>query len=104
VTDVELSEKVPERTKKQLSVNPFDGKPLVRRVKVRLGTTSYPAPSVTELLRQAESAEQLDAMLITAAAGAANASQSTRRKWRKVADQVRGALRARALEVKLVQP
>jgi hypothetical protein len=94
---------LPTLSKKQLSVNPFDGKPAIRRVKVRLNTTTYPEPGVTELLRHAESEEQLDALL-AGAAEVPEASASTRRKWRKVAEQVRGALRARALEVKLVLP
>lgn len=62
-----------------------------------LGTTTYTSPSVTDLLRKARTEPELDALLAEALARV-EASAATKRRWRQVTEQMRGALRVRALE------
>jgi hypothetical protein len=62
-----------------------------------LNTTTYTTPSVTDLLRRARNEAELDALLAEALRRV-EASAATDRKWRKVTEETRGALRVRALE------
>jgi hypothetical protein len=62
-----------------------------------LNTTTYTTPSVTDLLRRARNEAELDALLAEAI-HRVEASAATVRKWRKVTEETRGALRVRALE------
>lgn len=61
--------------------------------------TSTPVwPSVAELLRKARTEQEVEDMLVDAVLSAKEAAPATKRRWRKLAERVKGALRMKALQ------
>lgn len=61
-------------------------------------TTTYQFDSVQTALRRAPTEALLDEMLVEAHLTYKDASSGTKRKWKKVAEMVRGQLRIKALQ------